>query len=723
MNLGEDYRRNIGVMYYSFDQNFLEYYGSNGVAAVGQAFDILNGALTNGVSQYLTNLSSLPLESLRQNYTAGALGLYDLKSSVLTLMMEQLGLADPIRYVWCLHDRLAGANCPMGNQYLVTRRNFDLTISPLNQYAYSSYINGVLYSYYIQEYCANPPFGSGLSEAISVSVDPQWNNFSPVASGFSARMGSTTLISGAFFTGLTQDDYAGLYALYTTNNINWENAPVGATLIYTNTSPAAAGLLTTYNYADLVELSPTNTDAEVEAMFPGIVIASSIPSFSPVVTATPFAYYTNYPWSPAGVSTLVTGTSYTTNVGVVYNRTYGNIVTNFLSIPTGYVFPNNNVFANGTPINVGQVTVIITNISAGGGPWSPVGLSNVVTNVTVTTYATNMPVGDFFIIPTNACGYLLISNVLTTVISTNITITATNAVANSSSNSVSGASSNFSYYSSTEITSWTQHNFVYAPVECLTNPGAMLHRGIEKIIFLRRDYDSLLGQYWYPQTATFNMITVSNSQNIFNTFQRVATAPDFLFTAKDMSPGPAANPNDFFISTRNINFNPLKLPNLDGPGTIDPPTTFTFNRSGPLYYNAVTNVQGYDTWFLDEQTATMLNTWGSYDDSTNAPVVYPNGTSLQMLENMVILQLSPTSLAAGRVGVPYSLQFSGAGGQPPYTWPLSSSSPGLPPGLILNPNTGLLSGTPTAAGTYDFIVELTDSNARFSDWELSLTIN
>ena len=33
-NLSEEYRRNVPVMYYSFDANFLEYFGSNGVYAV-----------------------------------------------------------------------------------------------------------------------------------------------------------------------------------------------------------------------------------------------------------------------------------------------------------------------------------------------------------------------------------------------------------------------------------------------------------------------------------------------------------------------------------------------------------------------------------------------------------------------------------------------------------------------------------------------------------------
>ena len=35
-NLGEEYRRNMPVMYYAFDANFLDFFGSNGVVGGGQ---------------------------------------------------------------------------------------------------------------------------------------------------------------------------------------------------------------------------------------------------------------------------------------------------------------------------------------------------------------------------------------------------------------------------------------------------------------------------------------------------------------------------------------------------------------------------------------------------------------------------------------------------------------------------------------------------------------
>ncbi len=46
-NLGEEFRWNVPVLYYAFDQSFLSYFGSNGVVAVNAALAILNNTLTN----------------------------------------------------------------------------------------------------------------------------------------------------------------------------------------------------------------------------------------------------------------------------------------------------------------------------------------------------------------------------------------------------------------------------------------------------------------------------------------------------------------------------------------------------------------------------------------------------------------------------------------------------------------------------------------------------
>ena len=68
--------------------------------------------------------------------------------------------------------------------------------------------------------------------------------------------------------------------------------------------------------------------------------------------------------------------------------------------------------------------------------------------------------------------------------------------------------------------------------------------------------------------------------------------------------------------------------------------------------------------------------------------------------------LTGGSLPGGVAGGAYSQSLSATGGTPPYAYVLSGGS--LPPGVALS-GAGLLSGTPTAAGTYRFTVQLTDA--------------
>ena len=62
---------------------------------------------------------------------------------------------------------------------------------------------------------------------------------------------------------------------------------------------------------------------------------------------------------------------------------------------------------------------------------------------------------------------------------------------------------------------------------------------------------------------------------------------------------------------------------------------------------------------------------------------------------------------AGEVSIAYSDQLTASGGTGALTWSVSSGS--LPPGLSLSSSTGLLSGTPTTAGSYPFTVKITDT--------------
>jgi hypothetical protein len=71
------------------------------------------------------------------------------------------------------------------------------------------------------------------------------------------------------------------------------------------------------------------------------------------------------------------------------------------------------------------------------------------------------------------------------------------------------------------------------------------------------------------------------------------------------------------------------------------------------------------------------------------------------------LSVTTTSLPGGALGTAYSQRLSASGGTPPYTWSLASGS-SLPSGLSLT-SQGEIFGTPTAAGTTDFTVQVADS--------------
>jgi subtilisin family serine protease len=72
----------------------------------------------------------------------------------------------------------------------------------------------------------------------------------------------------------------------------------------------------------------------------------------------------------------------------------------------------------------------------------------------------------------------------------------------------------------------------------------------------------------------------------------------------------------------------------------------------------------------------------------------------------------------GTAGVATSLQMTAAGGSSPYTW----SATGLPPGLSINSSTGLISGTPTTAGTYSVTVTARDTAYRSGSTSFTWTI-
>lgn len=718
-NIGEGYRRNTPVMYYAFDASFMNFFGPDGAAEVDKAMAIYSSLAP--VSSYSPDLSEFPQDSRRENFRAASSALLDIRSVTMGLMTEQLGFWEPVRWVWALHGRvhLTGTGippCPAAMEYLIDRRNLDITSSDATNFQYSSYVNGVLYSYFIDEFCNGTP----TADAVEFPVDPLSSPYSAVADFTSAWYQG--LQPGMFYTSLTRDDVAGLRYLIRTNNFAFETSGARVIEFITNSAPAA---VTNQDLSLFAARAHTNDAAGLLALYPGLIINSTTNFFGITITTNITETLVNSPLDPAGAlpNHPIFSTNYTTNFANFFVHTFANVITN--------TYATRGV--------IGVLTLSITN-----DPFAVAGTTAVTTNglVSVRPLPVSGVFGDFFILPTNFCSAQVLSNLFTQLtVTTNLPTTVVGPAANSIT------------FTPGSITFFTNHVTVYLPVACPLDAEGT-YGGVEQIKFIRRDYDSIVNQPWDPVTNDYVVPELTNSTIVLRHRQRFVPKPDFLFSAADLAFGSSVtysntvtttNSNGGASSTetlslaiagfgkydvlRTINFNQDARPGHNaGPGTIETPaalsTLMIFNKVGPLYFNS-SDILSTNSFFVEEPTQSPFQalSWGSFDGTTNAPEVYPNGHTIGELENLLTgPAITTRSLPTAGVGGNYSAQLAAQGGHPPYSWALSPNSAGLPTGLNISPN-GQITGTPAGpAAIYDFTVRVTDSSGAFNDIPFTISV-
>jgi hypothetical protein len=112
-------------------------------------------------------------------------------------------------------------------------------------------------------------------------------------------------------------------------------------------------------------------------------------------------------------------------------------------------------------------------------------------------------------------------------------------------------------------------------------------------------------------------------------------------------------------------------------------------------------------------TFTVKGTATSVDPSADGTRVDSKTYTLNVSEPLV----ARVPTRAAEVGVRYAGSLSATGGQGPYTW----SATGLPAGLTVG-NSGTVTGTPVAAGSYQSQITVTDANGNIKTTDVTYRV-
>ena len=171
--------------------------------------------------------------------------------------------------------------------------------------------------------------------------------------------------------------------------------------------------------------------------------------------------------------------------------------------------------------------------------------------------------------------------------------------------------------------------------------------------------------------------------------------------------------------------------------TISPSATQTVDQGKTLSVMATvandTSSQGV-TWSLigsgtltgTSSTGTTYNAPGSVTVASTATLTATSKADTAKSTTLTINLVPPpsvttASLSAGTVGVAYSAPLVATGGAQPYTWSVTTGA--LPTGLLLNTSTGAITGTPTVINTFNFTVQVMDSQNLTASANLSIIVN
>jgi hypothetical protein len=181
-----------------------------------------------------------------------------------------------------------------------------------------------------------------------------------------------------------------------------------------------------------------------------------------------------------------------------------------------------------------------------------------------------------------------------------------------------------------------------------------------------------------------------------------------------------------------------RVPSLQATISTATPTSVNLSWSAATATNGINYYNVYRSNVLIAQTQGL-----SYTDVNLSPGYYyytvaavdtsgnvgPTAAVSATITTPALTITTSSPLPSTTVGIYYTQNIGVTGNSDYYTWSVSSGS--LPPGIVLNPSlcptspcsgSGILSGSPTVAGTYNFTLNMV-SGSKSTTKQFSLTVN
>jgi len=162
--------------------------------------------------------------------------------------------------------------------------------------------------------------------------------------------------------------------------------------------------------------------------------------------------------------------------------------------------------------------------------------------------------------------------------------------------------------------------------------------GIDKLSFTKVFFDGLLGQTFTTVSNSYTVpvavdvqtgVSFDGSRDLNIQVQsvsltRVATFPDIVFYASDGLDATG------FVTTP-VYGRSTDYQRNNGPGTMEGTLAIGFSKIGPYTVDDMLLNP-----FVSEATSTQQFRFGAFDGSTNPPVIFPSGTSIREMEQLIL---------------------------------------------------------------------------------------